>query len=53
LSAASDARSENEVWFENVESFEPKYNLAKEFGVAGINIWKFGGEDERIYDVIE
>ncbi|HWO07379.1 MAG TPA: glycosyl hydrolase family 18 protein [Candidatus Paceibacterota bacterium] len=45
--------SENEVWFENVQSFRPKYELAKEFGLAGVALWKFGAEDERIYDVIE
>ena len=44
--------TENEVWFENLDSFIPKYNLAKEFGVAGLMLWKFGEEDERIYDVI-
>jgi spore germination protein len=43
---------EHEVWFEDVRSFKPKYDLAKEFGVAGVALWKFGGEDERIYDII-
>lgn len=43
----------HEVWFEDVRSFEPKYELAKEFGVGGLLPWKFGAEDERIYDVLQ
>lgn len=44
--------SENHVWFEDVQSFKSKYDLAKEFGVAGLALWKFGAEDERIYDFL-
>ena len=42
----------HEVWFEDLRSFQAKYDLAKEFGVGGLLLWKFGGEDERIYDAI-
>lgn len=43
---------EHEVWFENVESFEPRIRLAEEFGVAGVMFWRQGREDERIYQVL-
>jgi spore germination protein YaaH len=44
--------SKNEVWFEDVRSFQAKYDLAKEFKVGGLALWKFGAEDERIYDFL-
>lgn len=43
---------QHQVWFEDARSFKPKYELAKEFGVGGLLPWKFGAEDERIYEVI-
>ena len=43
---------EHEVWFENVESFAPRIDLAEEFGVAGVMFWRQGREDERIYEVL-
>ena len=42
----------HEVWFENAQSFEPKFDLAKEFGVGGVALWRLGREDQRIYEVI-
>lgn len=48
-----DAGIAHQVWFEDVRSFEPKYNLAKEFGVGGLLPWKFGAEDERMYEVLQ
>ncbi len=48
-----DAGALHEVWFEDVRSFKPKYELAREFGVGGLLPWKFGAEDERIYDILE
>lgn len=44
---------EHQVWFDDARSFRPKYELAKEFGVGGLLPWKFGAEDEKIYDIIE
>lgn len=43
---------EHQVWFEDVRSFEAKYELAQEFGVGGILFWRQGREDMRIYDVL-
>ncbi len=45
--------SQNAVWFENLDSFKAKYNLAKEFNVAGLALWKFGAEDERVYEFLD
>ena len=42
----------HEVWFENARSFEEKIKLAKENGLGGITLWRLGGEDEKIWDVI-
>lgn len=43
----------HQVWFDDARSFQPKYDLAKEFGVGGLLPWKFGAEDEEIYEIIE
>lgn len=43
--------TQHEVWYEDVRSFEPKYELAKEFGVKGVMFWRQGREDDRIYDI--
>ncbi len=42
----------HQLWFENVQSFAPRIDLAKEFGVAGVMFWRQGREDERIYEVL-
>lgn len=42
----------HQVWFEDVRSFEAKYELAKEFNVGGILFWRQGREDMRIYDIL-
>lgn len=41
-----------EVWFENVDSFIPKYELAKEAKLGGVALWRLGREDERIYEIV-
>lgn len=46
------AGTKHRVWFENVKSFGPKFELAKEFGVGGIMFWRQGREDMRIYGVL-
>lgn len=43
----------HEMWFEDVRSFAPKYDLAKEFDVGGVMFWRQGQEDERIYDILK
>ena len=48
-----DSGVPHQVWFDDARSFKPKYDLAKEFGVGGLLPWKFGAEDEKIYDIIE
>lgn len=43
---------EHQVWFEDVRSFEAKYELAQEFGVGGILFWRQGREDMRVYEIL-
>jgi spore germination protein len=40
------------VWFEDVESFRAKYELAKEYRLGGVHLWRLGREDARIYEVL-
>ena len=51
FSYISDGTTHN-VWFENAFSFEEKFDLAKEFGLGGIMLWRQGREDTRIYEVL-
>ncbi len=41
------------VYFENEQSLKPKLDLVREYGLAGISIWKLGTEDPDIWPVIE
>ncbi|HYF12859.1 MAG TPA: glycosyl hydrolase family 18 protein [Candidatus Paceibacterota bacterium] len=50
----TDARgNKHDVWFENARSFEAKLELAKELDIAGLAFWRLGGEDDRIYELLE
>lgn len=44
LSYSQDS-SAHEVWFENSASTKYKLDLAKDYGVGGINFWRLGDED--------
>ncbi|WFR71357.1 hypothetical protein P9209_20230 [Prescottella defluvii] len=39
----------HEVWFENARSVEAKADLARHHGLAGIALWRLGGEDPSIW----
>lgn len=39
----------HEVWFENARSVEAKTDLARRHGLAGIALWRLGGEDPSIW----
>ena len=41
------------VYYVDDEVVEPRVSLVEEFGIAGIGIWRAGGEDEQVWDVIE
>ncbi|WP_164877643.1 glycosyl hydrolase family 18 protein [Prescottella agglutinans] len=39
----------HEVWFENARSVEAKIDLARRHGLAGVALWRLGGEDPSIW----
>lgn len=41
------------VWYQDVESFKHRVELVKQYNFAGLALWRLGGEDTRIYDVVE
>jgi spore germination protein len=41
------------VWFEDTDSFRAKYELAQEYGLGGVHLWRLGRQDQRIYDVLQ
>ena len=44
---------QREVWFENARAIEPKLDLALEYDLPGIAIWRIGFEDEEVWNAIE
>lgn len=40
------------VWFENVQSFAAKINIAVQEGIPGIAVWRLGLEDPRIWELL-
>ncbi len=40
------------VWFENARSAEAKIRLARDRGVRGLYLWRLGGEDPAVWDVL-
>jgi spore germination protein YaaH len=40
------------VWFENARSMQAKVALARRYGVAGVALWKLGGEDPGVWQVL-
>jgi len=41
------------VWFENAQSVGEKLNLADKKGFGGVNFWRLGGEDPKIWELIK
>ncbi len=42
----------HEVWFENALSLSSKLDLAKKYKINGVCLWRLGGEDPEIWNVI-
>ncbi|SDH04968.1 glycosyl hydrolase family 18 protein [Pseudonocardia oroxyli] len=42
----------HEVWFEDAESVEPKFALARQYGLAGVELWRLGGEDPAVWPLL-
>ncbi len=47
--AGSEAHT---VWFENASSSDVKFGLANQHGVAGVHLWRLGGEDPGTWPVL-
>lgn len=42
----------HEVWYEDAPSLEAKVELARRYGLGGVVIWRVGGEDPAIWEVL-
>jgi spore germination protein YaaH len=40
------------VWYENARSTKPKLDLARRYAIAGVFIWRLGGEDPATWKEI-
>ena len=40
------------VWYENAESIKVRADLARQFRIGGIALWRLGGEDQRAWSFI-
>jgi spore germination protein YaaH len=40
------------VWYENARSTKAKLDLARRYSIAGVFIWRLGGEDPAIWEAI-
>lgn len=45
--------TERTVWYENARSLQAKIDLARQYEVGSVFIWKAGGEDPAIWAVLE
>ncbi|WP_378952824.1 glycosyl hydrolase family 18 protein [Pelosinus sp. sgz500959] len=43
----------HEVWYENSQSLKYKLDLVNQYNIAGIALWKLGGEDPASWQVIK
>ncbi len=48
----NDEGQEFEVWYNDVESVAYKLHFAKEEGVGGVGLWRLGGEDPRVWELM-
>lgn len=42
----------HDVWFENAESVKEKIQLAKDANFNGITLWRLGGEDPQVWNIL-
>ena len=47
-----DAGAAHTVWYEDARSLEAKLELARRHELDGVFVWKIGGEDPAIWDVL-
>ena len=53
LTYADDTGTPHIVWYEDARSLAAKVDLARRYEVGGVFIWKIGGEDPEIWDVLQ
>ncbi len=44
---------QHEVWFESSATFDAKFALVRQAGIAGFGLWRIGQEDTGIWDVMK
>lgn len=44
---------QHEVWFESAATFDAKFSLVRQAGVAGFGLWRIGQEDGGVWDVMK
>ena len=40
------------IWYENARSLQAKINLARQYQIVGVFIWRLGGEDPALWDAL-
>lgn len=53
FSYADASGTQHTVWYENARSLQAKIDLARQYEVGGVFIWKAGGEDPAIWALLE
>lgn len=52
LTYTADDGTRHTVWYENARSLEAKLDVARRHDLRGVFLWKIGGEDPAIWDVL-
>jgi hypothetical protein len=47
-----DDGDQHEVWFESAATFDAKFALVRQTGLAGFGLWRIGQEDTGVWDVM-
>ena len=48
-----DGGDNHQVWFESAATFDAKFTLVRQAGVAGFGLWRIGQEDGGVWDVMK
>jgi spore germination protein YaaH len=47
-----DDGDQHQVWFESAATFDAKFALVRQMGLAGFGLWRIGQEDSGVWDVM-
>jgi spore germination protein len=53
LTYTDDTGTSHTVWYEDARSLEAKVDLARQYELGGVFVWKIGGEDPAIWEVLQ